>query len=127
MGINPALYTLSIQNILDKFKYFVDKGYTKEETRFIMLKLPNIFSYSKDGLDEKIEVLSQNGLEAEILNRPSYLMQGALLSYARMEFLKENNIVLNHKAFNYLMMSSKDFEKRFGVSNDEIKERYSVK
>ena len=51
-------------------------------------------------------------------------MQGVQLSYSRLKFLKENNIVLNHKAFNYLLMASKDFEKRFGISNDEIKERY---
>ena len=54
-------------------------------------------------------------------------MQGAILSYSRMRFLKEKKIVWDHKAFNYLLMSSKDFEKRFGISNDEVKEKYSFK
>ena len=126
-GVNPAVYTLSVQNILNKFNYFLTKGYSKEESKFITVKLPNVFSYSIDGLDEKIEILKQNDLEKEILNRPSYLMQGAILSYSRISYLKENNVVLNHRAFNYLVMSGKDFKKRFGVSNEEVKERYPFK
>ena len=54
-------------------------------------------------------------------------MQSSILSFSRLEFLKENGFTLDHKAFNYLLMSSKDFEKKFGISNDLVKERYSLK
>ena len=99
-------------------------GYSREEIIFMTVKVPGIFNYSKEGLDQKIDVLRQNGLENEILSNPSYLMQGVELSYSRLCFFKDKKIVLDHRAFNYLVMASKDFEKRFGINNIEVKERY---
>ena len=77
---------MSVQNILDRFNFLLSKGYSKDEVIFIIIKVPNIFSYSKEGLEEKIKVLKENGLENEIINRPTYLMQGVQLSYSRLKF-----------------------------------------
>ena len=124
---NPVIFNLSEENIISKVNFFKDKGYSLEETRYILLKLPTIFNYSLDSLEEKLNILKEANLEKEFLNRPSYLMQSSILSFSRLEFLKENGFTLDHKAFNYLLMSSKDFEKKFGISNDLVKERYSLK
>ena len=64
-------------------------------------------------------------LEREILKRPSYLIQGAELSYARLNYLIFNKVTLDHKGFNYLILSGNNFLKRFGISNDEVKEEYA--
>ena len=124
--MNPSVYTLSIENLKGKVRYFLDKGYSTEEVIFITRKVPNLFNYSRDKIEEKFNVLQKVGLEKEILTRPAYLIQGADLSYARASFLKDRKFIFDHKAFNILLMSSTDFERKFGIKNEEVKERYPL-
>ena len=42
-------------------------------------------------------------------------------------YMKEHNLVFDHKTFNYLFLSNKEFDKRFGITNEEIKEKYPYK
>ena len=126
-GVNPTIYVLTEENIKSKFEFFLEKGYSSEDIRFIKLKVPAVFSYSRVSLDEKIRVLQESNLGSELLNRPSYLIQGVNLSYARLRFMLDKKLTINHKAFNYLVLDNKNFLKKFGISNDEIRERYPYK
>ena len=126
-GVNPTIYVLTEENIKSKFEFFLEKGYSSEDIRFITLKVPAVFSYSRVSLDEKIRVLQESNLGSELLNRPSYLIQGVNLSYARLRFMLDKKLTINHKAFNYLVLDNKNFLKKFGISNDEIRERYPYK
>ena len=112
---------------MNKFNYFLNRGYSKDEAIFITVKLPVVYSYSIDSLNEKFSILSGVGLDKEVLNRPSYLMQSVELTFARMNFLKDKKVVFDHKAFNSLVMSSTDFKKKFGIDNEEVRERYPYK
>ena len=49
------------------------------------------------------------------------------LSYARLSFMRDKKLTIDHKAFNYLVLNNKNFIKKFGVSNEELKERYPYK
>lgn len=113
--------------ILKKLDYFVKKGYSKQAIKLITVKVPSVFNYSREGLDEKTGILKEADMEKEIITRPSYLIQGVNLSYARLKFMRDKNFTLNHQAFNYLVLDSKAFKNKFGVSNDEIKKRYPYK
>ena len=118
---------MNTQNLKEKILYFLNIGYSIDEIIWITRKVPTVFNYSCEGLDEKIKVLKNADLQSEILSRPTCLMQGVELSYARVKFMKENNLVFDHKAFNYLFLSNKEFHKRFGITNEEIKEKYPYK
>ncbi len=125
--VNYYEFVLNEENIIEKINYFLEKGYSREETRLITVKVPTVFSYSRISLDEKIGILQDANLESELLNRPSYLIQGVNLSYARLRFMLDKKLTINHKAFNYLVLDNKNFLKKFGISNDEIRERYPYK
>lgn len=75
-------------------------------------------------MSEKLEILRQFSLEKSLIQRPSYLFQSVRLSLSRLNFFKENRIVLDNKGFNYLVLSNREFTKKFGVSNDDLKKRY---
>ena len=95
-----------------------------------IVKLENdriLLPITKTSLDEKIVILQDANFESDLLNRPSYLIQGVNLSYARLRFMLDKKLTINHKAFNYLVLDNKNFLKKFGISNDEIRERYPYK
>ena len=119
------VYVLSLENIKNTFGLFLNRGFSKEETISITVRVPNVFSYSFDSVNKKLDVLRSVSLEDEVVKRPSYLIQGVDLSYARVKYLKSHNVVLNHKVFNYLVLSNKEFLKKFGISNDDVRKKYS--
>ena len=55
------------------------------------------------------------------------LMQSTALSYARYMFNKEKGIEINETNYNKLFMSQKQFEKQYGVTKQEILEKYDYK
>ena len=46
--------------ILKKLDYFVKKGYSKQAIKLITVKVPSVFNYSREGLDEKIGILKEH-------------------------------------------------------------------
>ena len=123
-GINPILYVLSLDNIQNTFNFLLSKGFSLKEVILITVKAPMVFNYSLESLNEKINILSKFSLKEDLVKRPSYLLQSVNLSVSRLRFFKENKIVLDHKAFNYLVLSNFEFIKKFGISNDDLKKKY---
>ena len=98
-----------IRKLLDGMVYFICR----------------LYKIDFDSVNKKLDVLRSVSLEDEVVKRPSYLIQGVDLSYARVKYLKSHNVVLNHKGFNYLVLSNKEFLKKFGISNDDVRKKYS--
>ena len=61
--------------------------------------------------------------ELAIVN-PSYLMQSVSLSYARYMFLKKRGIKVEMSNYNKLFIENKQFERAYGITKEELLEKY---
>ena len=79
---------------------------------------------SIENIKQKIEFYDSIGLHSLAIVAPKNLMQSTKLSYARYIFFKEKGIVIDETNYNKLFASQKQFEKQYGVTKNEILQKY---
>ena len=120
----PAIYGLSIDNIKQKIEDMEKLGYSKEEVIKMTKSLPTIYGLSIDNIKQKIDFYDSIGLHELAINDTKKLMQSVSLSYARYMFYKEKNIEITDKSYNKLFINQKQFQKAYGITKEELLEKY---
>ena len=120
----PSIYGYSIDNIKQKIEDMEKLGYSKEEVIKMTKNLPTIYSLNIDNIKQKIDFYDSIGLHELAINDTKKLMQSVSLSYARYMFYKEKNIEINDKSYNKLFIGQKLFEKAYGITKEELLEKY---
>ena len=120
----PSIYCLSIDNIKKKIEDMEELGYSKEEVIKMTKNLPSIYSLNIDNIKQKIDFYDSIGLHELAINDTKQLMQSVSLSYARYMFYKEKNIEITDKSYKKLFIGQKRFEKAYGITKEELLEKY---
>ena len=120
----PAIYNYSIGNIKQKIEDMEELGYSREEVIKMTIGLPSILGLSIENIKQKIEFYDFIGLHFLAVVDPKKLMQSTKLSYARYMFFKEKGIVIDKINYNKLFANQKQFEKKYGLTKDEILQKY---
>ena len=120
----PAIYGYSIDNIKQKIEDMEKLGYSKEEVIKMTKSLPTIYGLSIDNIKQKIDFYDSIGLHELAINDTKKLMQSVSLSYARYMFYKEKNIEITDKSYNKLFINQKQFQKAYGITKEELLEKY---
>ena len=124
--IFPSIYSFGTKYILDKFNFLKGLGYTDNQVKDITISLPSIFGFSNKNLLDKIRYYKEIGLSDLIIIKPKILIQSIELSYARYEYMKTKNIVINIKNYRKLFRSQPRFASSYGINNDDIKIMYPI-
>ena len=61
------------------------------------------------------------------INDTKQLMQSVSLSYARYMFYKEKSIEITDRSYKKLFIGKKQFEKAYGITKEELLEKYDIK
>ena len=122
----PAIYGYSTKHILNRFNFLKGLGYTYNQVIDITISLPAIFGYSDKNLLDKIRYYKEIGLSDLIIIKPKILMQSIELSYARYEYMKTKNIVININKCSNLFAGQSIFVSSYGINNDDIKIMYPI-
>ena len=120
----PAIYSHSIDNIKQKIEDMEKLGYSRAEVIKMTKSLPAIYGYSIDNIKQKIDFYDSIGLHELAINDTKRLMQSVSLSYARYMFYKEKNIEITDKSYNKLFINQKQFQKAYGITKEELLEKY---
>ena len=104
--------------------YMKKLGYSKEEVIRMTKNLPSIYGFCIDNIKQKTDFYDSIGLHELAINDTKKLMQSVSLSYARYMFYKEKNIEINDKSYNKLFIGQKLFEKAYGITKEELLEKY---
>ena len=115
----------TLKKKIEEINMYMEKlGYSKEEVIKMTKSLPAIYGYSIDNIKQKIDFYDSIGLHELAINDTKKLMQSVSLSYARYMFYKEKNIEINDKSYNKLFIGQKLFEKAYGITKEELLEKY---
>lgn len=125
--ICPQIYCYKQDSIKTKFNNLISLGYTYEEVKAIIVNYPAILNMSLEYIREKIEFYNSIGLHDVLIKDTSYLMTSLSLIYARYMFLKEKGITIDEKSYRKLFMHSKQFQKKYNVSSEELISMYPYK
>ena len=120
----PSLYSYSIDTLKQKIEDMEKLGYSKEEVIKMTKSLPTIYGLSIDNIKQKIDFYDSIGLHELAINDTKKLMQSVSLSYARYMFYKEKNIEITDKSYNKLFIDQKQFQKVYGITKEELLEKY---
>jgi len=123
--ILPTIYNLSIENIKQKQDGIMSLGYTKEEVIKMTNSLPTLYSLSIENIKQKVEFYDSINMHDLALIDTKQLMQSVNLSYARYHFYKERNIDISIRSYRNLFINQKEFEKKFGLTKEELLKKYS--
>ena len=99
-------------------------GYSREEVIKMTKTLPAIYGLSIENMKQKIEFYDSIGMHKLAIVDAKQLMQSATLSYARYEFYKAKGIEINMFNYKKLFLDQKQFEKQYGVTKQELLEKY---
>ena len=113
------------KKIKENYEFLLRLGYSKEDVIKMTKSLPTIYGYSIDNMRQKIEFYDSIDMHDLAIVDPQRLMQSVDLSYARYEFLKSKGIMVDMSNYGKLFTSNKKFEKTYGVTKQEILEKYS--
>ena len=106
------------------FDFLLSLGYPREEIIEMTKAFPGIYSYSIENMKQKIGFYDSIGMHELAIIDAKLLMQSVDLSYARYEFFKENGIEINMANYRKLFICQKQFEKQYGVTKQELLEKY---
>ena len=120
----PTLYGLSIENMKQKIVDIMDLGYTKEEVIKMTKTLPQIYSLSIENMKQKIDFYNLIDMHELAVIDAKNLMQSINLSYARYSFYIDLGINIDMNNYRKLFMGQKQFEKTYGITKEELLERY---
>ena len=92
------------------------------------INLPTMFCYDFINLKSKIDFLKSVKMEFIYLENTKRLIMSLDLMYARYEFYKtEENKIMDRSNSSVMFQSSKQFEKKYKISKNELLERYPYK
>ena len=115
----------TLKKKIEEINMYMEKlGYSKEEVIKMTKSLPAIYGYSIDNIKQKIDFYDSIGLHELAINDTKKLMQSVSLSYARYMFYKEKNIEITDKSYNKLFINQKQFQKAYGITKEELLEKY---
>ena len=115
----------TLKKKIEEINMYMEKlGYSKEEVIKMTKSLPAIYGYSIDNIKQKIDFYDSIGLHELAINDTKQLMQSVSLSYARYMFYKEKNIEITDKSYNKLFINQKQFQKAYGITKEELLEKY---
>ena len=115
----------TLKKKIEEINMYVEKlGYSKEEVIKMTKSLPTIYGLSIDNIKQKIDFYDSIGLHELAINDTKKLMQSVSLSYARYMFYKEKNIEITDKSYNKLFIDQKQFQKVYGITKEELLEKY---
>ena len=120
----PALYSYGKSNMVGKIEDLMDLGYTREEVLQMTKTLPTLYGYHIDNIRSKINYLREIGLSMVPLRNTKDLVQSIDVTYARYEFLKARGSRVTEEHYKILFCSNKTFEKQYGVSKEQLLEKY---
>lgn len=110
-----------IDNQIENIQSF---GFSFSEAKSIIVGCPYLISSSKEILADKIRTIVELGLKSCILLGPYILMQGTALTRARARYFSAKKVTIDEANYNRLFKSSKEFEQRFNISNEEVLKLY---
>ena len=122
----PYIYTDQLNHIKEKIANLISLGYTKNEVIKMTTQLSSIFFYSLDNIQNKIEFLDYIGAHDLPLKDPNVLIQSEKISYARYEYLKNKGIDYEVGNFRKIFMSEAQFQKQYGITREQLLERYDI-
>ena len=115
----------TLKKKIEEINMYMEKlGYSKEEVIKMTKSLPTIYSLSIDNIKQKTDFYDSIGLHELTINDTKQLMQSVSLSYARYMFYKEKNIEITDKSYNKLFINQKQFQKAYGITKEELLEKY---
>lgn len=118
-------FNLSVDNIKRKFDMFSSLGFTKEEIIKISTVSFYIFSKSVNCMKDTIKLYEDIGIKDVIIKNPRMLVFGNKIVYARYQYLASNGIYIDSdQNYSYLLLSKIAFEKKMGITNEELLEKY---
>ena len=120
----PAIYSYSIENMKQKIADIIELGYTKEEVIKMTKALPQIYSLSIENMKQKIDFYNLIDMHELAVIDAKNLMQSINLSYARYSFYIDLGINIDMNNYRKLFMGQKQFEKTYGITKEELLERY---
>ena len=124
-GDFSAIEELSLNKLSQMQKDLQTLGYTEEEIHKITLKFAQILTFSYERVSNIIEYLKSINLDKIILHSPSKVMQSVEKTHARyMYFKEEQDEIVTLENSDKLFTSSKRFQKRFGVSDEYLLNKY---
>ena len=100
-------------------------GYSYDEVLKMSKTFPAIYGLNLESLGEKIDFYNSIGLHKMTVDDSRQLMQSTRLSYARYMFYKEHGLVIDMETYKKLFIGEQRFEKAYGISNEELLERYN--
>ena len=121
----PNIYGYSIENIKQKINDMVSLGYTKEEVIKMTKTLPTIYGLSIENIKQKLDFYDSINMRELTVVNSKLLMQSVALSYARYKFYLSMGIEINMKSYRRLFINNKLFEKTYGITRQEILEKYN--
>lgn len=123
--ISPQIYGYDFLKIQKSIELLVKYNYQKEEIVKIITSFPAIFDVSLINLNKKLALYEVIGFHNIIVNKPHNLIQSYQLSYARLYFFLDNNIVINNTNYQELFLSQEKFLKKYNYSNQYLLNKYS--
>ena len=115
----------TLKKKIEEINIYMEKlGYSRAEVIKMTKSLPAIYGYRIDNIKQKIDFYDSIGLHELAINDTKKLMQSVSLSYARYMFYKEKNIEITDKSYNKLFINQKQFQKAYGITKEELLEKY---
>lgn len=125
--IHPEIYSYSIDNIKQKINDIMALGYTKEEVIKMTRIYPTLYGLGIDNIKQKINYLKEINLGFVVLEDTKQLIQSVDLTYARYEYLKSIEVIIDSDNYKFLFYGNKQFTKQFGIEKKKLLETYSYK
>ena len=122
---HSALYSLSINYIKNKINELLLLGFDMDEIIKMTVKFPSLYSLSIDNIKRKKEFYDMVGLTNVMILEPKYIMQSIELSYARYIFCRNIGIDIDMSNYRILFMAQVQFNKRFGINNEQVINMYN--
>lgn len=123
----PSILTYSLSKINDNVNTIINLGYSKTQALSIIYMYPGILTNSNEKIKEKINFYKDNNIEFIVCNDSRQLIQSIELTYARLEFFKNNGIIINNLNYRKLYITNQKFLKQYKITKDELIKQYSYK
>ena len=123
-GVSSLKDSSLADKIKENFAFLQELGYSRDDVIKMTKSLPSIYGLSIDSMKQKIKFYDSIGMHDLAIINTKQLMQGVALSYARYQFFCEKGVAIDISNYRMLFVSQRYFKRKYGYSNDEIKEKY---
>ena len=123
-SISPAIFSYGIDSIREKMTDLEALGYTKKEVIRMIKLFPALLGSGIESIREKVKFYDSINMHELLIVDPKDFMQSTKLSYARYEFYKVKGIKIDMTNYRKLFLGSKRFEKQYGITKEELLEKY---